>query len=268
MMNNSINTTTTAIPKPFIEDDATMGYPRICAHRGFKTVAPENTLPAFGAAIALGAPEIELDVRFSKDGIPVVSHDDRLDRVSNGTGVIQDFTFEELRKFDFGIRFNPHFEGLRIASFEEVLAKFSRQAIINLHVKSTNEMGTEPYPKAQFLKIVELLDKYDQRRHTYFMATAEIMELALEYAPDIRRCMSSDPDRWAIVDRAIKYKCHKVQLFKPCYNQEMIDKAHANGIRCNFFWSDDLDEARKLLDMGVDTILTNDYLNISRVLAG
>ena len=74
-----------------------MPYPRICAHRGFETAAPENTLPAFGAAIALGAQEIELDVRLSRDGVPVVCHDDRLDRISNGSGVVQDLTFEEIR---------------------------------------------------------------------------------------------------------------------------------------------------------------------------
>ena len=48
--------------------------------------------------------------------------------------------------------------------------------------------------------------------------------------------------------------------------QAMIDKAHANGIRCNFFWSDDPAEAQQLLDMGIDTILTNDYLRVSGVL--
>ena len=72
---------------------------------------------------------------------------------------------------------------------------------------------------------------------------------------------------WKIVDRAIEWKCCKVQLFKPYFDQEMIDKAHANGIRCNVFWSDDPAEAAKFFDMGVDTILTNDYLAIEQVRA-
>ena len=72
---------------------------------------------------------------------------------------------------------------------------------------------------------------------------------------------------WQIVERAIKYGCQKVQLFKPYFNQEMIDKAHSNGIICNVFWSDDANEAKKFLDMGIDTILTNDYNLIAQVVA-
>ena len=48
--------------------DATMPYPRVCAHRGFNTIAPENSLPAYGAAVAMGAEEIEFDLWFTKDG--------------------------------------------------------------------------------------------------------------------------------------------------------------------------------------------------------
>ena len=71
---------------------------------------------------------------------------------------------------------------------------------------------------------------------------------------------------YAIVDRAIELGCEKVQLFKPYFNDEMIKKAHEHGIRCNVFFADDIDEARKYIDMGIDTILTNDYLKISTAL--
>jgi glycerophosphoryl diester phosphodiesterase len=69
-----------------------------------------------------------------------------------------------------------------------------------------------------------------------------------------------------IVDRAIALGAKKVQLFKPYFTQEMIDKAHAHGIRCNVFWSDDVKEAKEYLAMGIDTILTNDYGRISAAL--
>jgi len=244
-----------------------MPYPRICAHRGFKTVAPENTLPAFGAAIALGAPEIELDVRFTRDGVPVVCHDDRLDRVSDGVGLVGDFTFDAIRQLDAGAGFSSRFAGTKIPSLEEVLAKFARHAIINLHIKSTDET----YPAAQFRKIVELLQKYDQMQHVYLMGGEDVMKTALAIAPQIPRCMSADaPGRpvsetgWSIVDRAVEWRCGKVQLFKPYFNQEMIDKAHSLGILCNVFWSDDPEEAAKFFDMGADTILTNDYLSVAQ----
>lgn len=240
-----------------------MGYPRLCAHRGFNTVAPENSLAAFGAAIALGAEEIELDVRFTRDGIPVVCHDDRLDRVSNGCGLVRDLTFEELRKPDAGIGFSSHYAGLKIASFEEVLGKFARHAVFNLHLKSDGDS----YSPGQFRKIVELLRKYDQMEHVYLMADASVMKTALELAPEIPRCMAADmPGRpvaetaWGIVDRAVEFRCSKVQLFKPYFSSELIAEAHSYGILCNIFWSDDPAEAEKLFAMGADTVLTNDYL--------
>lgn len=84
------------------------------------------------------------------------------------------------------------------------------------------------------------------------------------YAPEIAVCVGHLSERpWEIVDRAIALGCEKVQLFKPFYNQEMIDKAHQNKIRCNVFWSDEPEETKKMLDMGIDTILTNDYNRIS-----
>ena len=76
--------------------DEWMEYPRVCAHRGFNTVAPENSMPAYGAAIAMGADEIEFDLWWTKDGKVVSCHDRRLHRVSTGEGSITDCTYEEL----------------------------------------------------------------------------------------------------------------------------------------------------------------------------
>ncbi len=64
-----------------------------------------------------------------------------------------------------------------------------------------------------------------------------------------------------------QYGCRRVQLVKGYFNQEMIDKAHANGILCNVFWADNPAEADTFLDMGIDVILTNDYYQIARVAA-
>jgi glycerophosphoryl diester phosphodiesterase len=88
------------------------------------------------------------------------------------------------------------------------------------------------------------------------------------YAPDIPVCVGHlwGNEKWRIVDRAIEEGAEKVQLFKPYFNQEMVEKAHAHGIRCNVFWADDIDEAKKYIDMGIDCILTNDYLKVSNAL--
>ena len=91
----------------------------------------------------------------------------------------------------------------------------------------------------------------------------KFMRLAKEIAPDIARCMGAGNEPLNIVENAIEFGCKKVQMFKPHFNKEMIDKAHANGIRCNAFWSDYGPEAVKFLEMGIDTILTNDYLTVA-----
>lgn len=250
-----------------ILSDAEYPYPRVCAHRGFNTVAPENTLAAFGAAIALGAPEIELDIRFSKDGVPVVAHDSRLDRVSNGEGTIEEKSYEELLSLDFGSRFSENFSGTKILRFDEVLAGFAQQVIINLHLKTDEKEGDPEYPEDRMKLIVSQIHQYGQEKHLYFMGDPAVMTSALKYAPHIPRCMGAFPGPWEIVDRAIEFKCAKVQLFAPYFNQEMIDKAHANGIVCNFFHCEDPAEAVKLVQSGIDVILTNDYWRVAQAVA-
>ena len=248
----------------FTQNDLDMPYPRVCAHRGFNTIAPENSLIAFGAAIALGADEFEFDVRFSADGVPVSVHDNVLERVSDGKGIVEELTFAELEKFDFGKKRGAEFTGLRILKLEDIFKRFARQAIMNIHVKSVE---SENFPREDMQKIVDIIRKYGCEKHVYFMGHPNVMEAAIEIAPEIRRCMGAGSDKATlnIVEKAIKWQCHKVQLFKPYYNQEMIDKAHANGILCNIFWSDDPEETRKMLEMGIDCILTNDYFRIAQV---
>lgn len=248
--------------------DAVMPYPRICAHRGFSTVAPENSMPAFGAAVALGAQEMEFDIWFTKDGVPVSIHDSSLERVSDGTGNIWDYTYEELLKFDFGYKFDEKFRGLHILKFEEILQKFACHVIMNIHIKTKDDTSKEPFNEAYIRELVRLIQKYDCKKYVYFMASHNVLLQQLkEIAPDIPRCCGEKFDQlWEIVDRAIEYDCQKVQLFKPYFNQEMIDKAHAHGIKCNVCWSDDVEEAKKFLDMGIDCILTNDYLKVSQIL--
>ena len=248
-----------------VNDDKTMKYPRVCAHRGFSTIAPENSMPAYGAAVAMGADEIELDLWPTKDGEIVSSHDRNLDRVSDGEGVIAERTLDELKQLDFGIKFGERFRGMKILKFEDILRKFSGHVIMNVHVKPLSY--TDEYPTDIMKKIVGLVRKYDCEKYVYFMLETDIqIKQFKEYAPDIAVCVGHLRARpWEIVDRAIELKCEKVQLYKPYFNQEMIDKAHEHGIKCNVFWSDDEDETKNFLEMGIDTILTNDYNLISQV---
>ena len=246
-----------------VRHDAVMKYPRVCAHRGFNTVAPENSMPAFGAAVAMGAEEIEFDLRFTKDEEIVSTHDSHLERVSDGEGLVSDYTLEELRKLDFGSKFSDEFKGLQILTFEEILKKFSCHCIMNIHLKSGCERPD------RLAKIISLIKKYDCEKYVYIMSGVdELLERLQKDYPEIIRCCGGGPTsetRWAIVDRAIKYNCQKVQLFKGCFDQAMVDKAKEHGIITNVFWSDDPEETKEYLDMGIDVILTNDYNRIAQV---
>ena len=249
--------------KGIVAFDKDMPYPRLCAHRGQNTVAPENTLPAYSMAVALGAEEIEFDLRLTKDGVLVASHEYDLSLLSDGTGHLNHHTYAELKKLDFGVKFDPKFKGVRIPTFEEILRQFAGRAIMNIHVKIWDVGHADCLPE-----IVSLLKKYDCVKHCYFMTgNDEAIKEVKAYDPTLRCCMGAGSRAWEIVDRAIAAGAEKVQLYKPYFNQEMIDKAHAHGIKCNAFWSDDPEEAKAFLRMGVDTILTNDYLGLKTALA-
>lgn len=247
-----------------VRHEQLMPYPRVCAHRGFNTIAPENSMPAFGAAVAMGAEEIEFDLWWTKDGEIVSIHDKRLERVSNGEGFVYEHTLEELKQLDFGVKFNEKFAGMQILTFEEILKKFACHVIMNIHIKTRS--NSEQYDETIMRKILALIDKYDCRKWVYFMSGNDnVLRLIRRIAPDMECCVGGGDAPWQMVERALEIGCRKIQLFKPHFDQTMIDKAHANGIRCNVFWSDDPEETQSFLEMGIDTILTNDYNLVSRI---
>ncbi len=107
-----------------------------CSHRGFNSVAPENTLPAFASAISLGAEEIEFDLWPTADGEIVVCHDPTVDRTTDSSGSIHEMTAEEVRRCDAGVKFGREFAGVKIPFFEEVLEQFANRTVMNIHIKS------------------------------------------------------------------------------------------------------------------------------------
>lgn len=111
----------------------TPAAPLVFAHRGVSSLAPENTLAAFRLAAKLGVDGIELDVQLSRDGIPVVIHDDRLERTSNGAGRVRHHTYAELHQLDCGGWFGPAFAGECLPALEEALAAFP--GLVNVEIK-------------------------------------------------------------------------------------------------------------------------------------
>lgn len=107
----------------------------IWAHRGASAVAPENTLAAFTAALEAGADGIELDVHLTRDGVPVVMHDETVDRTTNGSGRIRDLSHAEINTLDAGAWFGPDWRGEKVPTLEDVLDGFADRLKLNVEVK-------------------------------------------------------------------------------------------------------------------------------------
>ena len=114
-----------------------MGKTKIFAHRGASGYAPENTLEAFALAIEQGTDGIELDVQLTKDGIPVVIHDEAIDRVTSKTGFVKDYTLKELKELTVLENKFPEYTASKIPTLEEVLnAVKSSDIQVNIELKT------------------------------------------------------------------------------------------------------------------------------------
>lgn len=110
--------------------------PLVWAHRGASGCCPENTLAAFQKAADLGADGVELDIHLTKDGAIVVTHDERIDRVSDHTGRVCDYTLDELKSFDF-CNGNLAYEGIQIPTMGEVFELLEPTGLtINIELKT------------------------------------------------------------------------------------------------------------------------------------
>src|SRR5690625_5400798 len=111
---------------------------KIFAHRGASQFAPENTMPAFQLAYELGAEGIETDVHLTKDLVPVLIHDEKLKRTTNGYGYVKDYTFNELKNFDAGSWFSDKFAGTSIISLDQFLKWIkSKSLFLNIELKNS-----------------------------------------------------------------------------------------------------------------------------------
>ena len=102
----------------------------IIGHRGARGLEPENTIRSFQKALELGVDYIECDVHLTKDGHIVLIHDHTLDRTTNETGDVNDYTFEEIRKLDAG-------KGKKIPTLQELLDLVRGKVKIHIELKDT-----------------------------------------------------------------------------------------------------------------------------------
>ncbi|MFW6170905.1 MAG: glycerophosphodiester phosphodiesterase [Planctomycetota bacterium] len=131
-------TSTSAEEQPF-----SMPQRGACAHRGASSTHPENTLPAFEEAIRLGAAMIEFDVALTKDGQLILMHDHTIDRTTNASGRVSDWTLKDLKELDAGSWKEARFKETRIATLDEALSMMPVNIWLNVHLKGGRELAEE-----------------------------------------------------------------------------------------------------------------------------
>ncbi|MDG5787128.1 glycerophosphodiester phosphodiesterase [Evansella sp. AB-P1] len=135
---------------------------QIFAHRGSAGTHPENTMEAFEAALQVGADGIEFDVQLTKDQIPVVIHDETVDRTTNSEGWIKDFTYDELKTLDAGSWYSSEFKQSTIPTLVELLDWASDNSLLlNLELKN----GVVRYPGMEKI-VLDLISKYKLKDRT------------------------------------------------------------------------------------------------------
>ena len=163
--------------------------PILLAHRGLVRHAPENTLPAFAAAVELGI-SIEVDVYQTRDGHLVVIHDDTVDRTTNGKGRVVEMTLAEIRKLDAGSWIHPRYTGLKVPTLEEVFLLVRQQqrvpVTLGLNMKNNLAIGQPEQPGIE-RRVVDLVARYDLLDQVFvFGQPRESSQRFKEISPKIR----------------------------------------------------------------------------------
>jgi len=221
----------------------------IWAHRGASAVAPDNTLAAFAEAEAAGADGIELDIHLCRDGIPVVIHDDDVERTTDGRGQVAGLRLAELRRLDAGSWFSPRFAGEPVPTLEEVLTWAGDRLRLNLEIKDYLAGAA----------IVELLRQFP-------VARVLVSSFNHRLLADLRRAEASLPLAFLVDSRFWRGAVHRAaaaQAESLHPRQDLVDRVmsaacHHHGLAVYSWTVDDPQRIRELERLGVDGVFTND----------
>jgi glycerophosphoryl diester phosphodiesterase len=250
------------------------GGPLLIAHRGGSGLAPENTMAAFTRAVQLWAPDMfELDVHASADGACVVIHDPTIDRTTNGTGLVAALTVAELQSYDAGYRFTPdggktfpfRGQGVRIPTIDEVLAAFPAMRI-------TVELKTAAAQKPLFAAI--------ERAHAQdrVIAAGEFRRFRTEFG-SWKGCISATREdaipflalHYLKLSRFGRMKAHVIQTCERLGKRQILSPSliralHKKNIQVHVWTVNERADMERLLDWGVDGIITDRPDRLAEVL--
>ncbi len=236
---------------------------KIIAHRGANKKAPQNTLPAFITAIEEGTDGFETDVHLTKDGIPVICHNYTIDATSDGTGDVTSYKLEEIKKFDFGSYFSKEFKETPLPTLDEFLeiTSASNAEIINIELKCPRD-GNITLLVEKTLESVKKYGCLDRVIISSFSPRVLTTVKALD-----ARCKTAFlyPISRPSVCRLVLYPffmvkkigCDIIHPASLVVSKKLVTAAHALGIRVNVWTVNDKNTIIKMLECGVDGIITD-----------
>ncbi|AXI10345.1 glycerophosphodiester phosphodiesterase [Oceanobacillus sp. 143] len=229
------------------------------AHRGASGHAPENTLSAFDKALEMKADYIEIDVQMTQDGELVVIHDTTVDRTTNGTGAVGDYTLNEIQQLDAGSWFGEEFAGERIPTFEEIIDRYRGKIGILIELKSP-----EQYPGVEE-KVAEALIKRNMHKPNNSKIILqsfnhESVQRSKELLPNIPHGVLAGLTWADITDEQLAQFATYADYFNPNMNivtDELVDRVHFAGMKIFPYTVRAQEQADNLFKLGVDGIVTD-----------
>ncbi len=237
------------------------GMTKIISHRGAFKYAPQNTIPAFLKAFEIGANGIEFDVQMTKDNELVICHDYTIDETSNAKGKIKDFTLEELKKFDFGIKYSPEFKNTRIPTLEEVLKIANKFEIINIEIKSQAEKNEEVVKR-----VIECVKENNFTNDAVYSSfDFEVLKIMQKLDNTLKLGALFTTADFSRENKAIrkieKVKANSLQAIHPnarFLRRQYVEECHKNGIMVNCWGANSTKKITQMFDIGCDLIITDE----------
>jgi len=225
------------------------------AHRGASSYAPENTHAAFQKGLELGADFLECDVHLSSDGELVIIHDQRVDRTTNGKGLVNDFTLEELKNLDAGTSFHKDFQGEPIITLDELLEEFYGKVGILIEIKDPKvNLGIEE-------KVVELLEQYADLQSIVVQsfdisAMKRIHELNSDVQIAVLMKASFMPISSKYLDELTSFATY-INFNIATLNKRVVEQIHQRDGKVLVWSKKDKRLIEKAVQYGVDGIITD-----------
>lgn len=239
----------------------------IFGHRGVPDQTPENTIASFQKSVDLGLDGIELDARFCKTGELVVFHDDKVDKITNGSGFVADLTFDEIRQLDAGTHFAEEFKTERIPTLEEALEVLGGKMIVNIELKSKSipDDGLEA-------KVVPLVEKMGLQSSVVLSSFNPFsVHRVRKINPGLKRALLFSDDQPIHLRQAWGSYLVPLDGLHPRYplvTDRLMKRAKANNWFVCTWTVDEMTEVRRVFDAGVTIVITNHPESVRGALAG